>query len=182
MYEFLENRDQREDGPFRTLTSRYKHFAIDNPIFEDSILFDVLVRALVDPDAIERSLAQSHYYISRENEAPWRTVWYGPLRSDQEFEKALSLLEDQIRCFEITDPGQVLHVIGLRLWLADVGLIDSSREEVAEQGKMYIDDLFAAEKLVPSPIKDWEERWHGGYEGLQFREAETSEFQLPDYP
>ena len=55
MYEFLENRDQREDGPFRTLTSRYKHFAIDNPILEDSILFDVLVRALVDPDAIERS-------------------------------------------------------------------------------------------------------------------------------
>ena len=45
---------------------------------------------------------------------------------------------------------------------------------------MYIDDLFAAEKLVPSPIKDWEERWHGGYEGLQFREAETSEFQLTE--
>src|SRR5690606_29235661 len=107
----------------------------------------------------------------------WPTVWHWPERSDKSVEEAINRLEEQLKQLEITDPGVIAHVVGLRLWAVDSGLLPLTRDEVVKESKSYIDQLYKVGRLKPlSPHADLEFR-HGGYGGLVIVQAGTKEHQ-----
>src|SRR5690606_8627517 len=74
---------------------------------------------------------------------------------------------------KFTLDGEILHVFGLRLLLSRNGAIDLSLAEVVEDGKRYIDDLSAANRLQTDPFSATR---YDGYGGLGIHENNTPEY------
>ncbi len=65
---------------------------------------------------------------------------------------ALAKMESQFRQRVFTKNGEILHVLGLHLFLSDRRILPGSRADVIAQGKKYIDDVYAAKTLENSVV------------------------------
>ena len=108
--------------PMALAADRYPMVDVDDNILSNALLVDYLVRGIVDADAVRKDLNASRFFIKVADEKSWRTVWLWSERSDAEFAAALAKMEEQFKNRVFTKGGEILHVLGLRLFLADQGL------------------------------------------------------------
>jgi hypothetical protein len=69
-----------------------------------------------------------------------------------------------------------LHVLGLRLFLSRIGVLEKSRADVVSEGRKYIDDLYATQRLE-GWVGGFSEISFVGYGGLGIMESRTPEYQ-----
>jgi len=178
-------RDKKQEGPkppMRAAEARYSGVDIDDTIFSNELLVDFLVRGIVDCDTINKQLRASRFFVTVADEPAWRTVWHYIERTEEQVDSALLKMEAQYVAREFTIDGEILHVLGLRLFLAERGVINKSRPEVLEEGKKYIDDLCQANRLQIDPPGRFSQTRFEGYGGLGIHESKTVEYQeLFDY-
>jgi hypothetical protein len=120
----------------------------------------------------------SRFFINVADEPAWQTVWHRFERSDAEFSAALQKMEKQFLERDFSKGGEILHVLGLRLFLADNDLLRISRAGVIAQGKQYIDDVYAAKKLEIGPSDDDRELRFQGWGGLGICEHDTADYKV----
>jgi hypothetical protein len=154
---------------------RYPEIDLSDFMISNNVLVDVLIKGIVDSEAINSSLGESRYFITAKEPA-WRTVWHWFERTDAEFKKAAAQMERQFSEHEFIVTGELLHVLGLRFFLSDLQILKLSRAEVTEQGKRYIDALYERNVLA-SDIDAFSEIRFGGYGGLGICENETDEYR-----
>ena len=173
----LDKKEQAPKPPMRVAEARYPIVDIDDNVFSNELLVDFLIRGIVDSEAINEQLRASRFFVSVADEPAWRTVWHYFERTEEQFDNALAKMEEQYAAREFTIDGEILHVLGLRLLLADRGAINKSRREVFEDGKKYIDDLFQAKRLQIDPPGTFSETRFDGYGGLGIHENQTAEYK-----
>jgi hypothetical protein len=164
--------------PMALAGDRYPMVDVDDNILSNALLVDYLVRGIVDVDAIRKDINASRFFISVADEQPWRTVWHWFERSDAEFTAALAKMEEQFESRAFTKDGEILHVVGLRLFLSGQGLLQLSKTDVVAQGRQYIDDVSAAKRLEIPPSGDAGEIRFEGWGGLGVSERDTDEFKV----
>jgi hypothetical protein len=164
--------------PIALVGDRYPMVDVDDNILSNALLVDYLVRGIVDADAIRKDLSASRFFIKVADEQPWRTVWHWFERSDAEFTVAVAKMEEQFKGHAFNKGGEILHVLGLRLFLADQGLLQLSKADVVAQGKQYIDDVSATKKLETPPSGEANETRFEGWDGLGISEQNTDEYQV----
>lgn len=168
----------KPETPMALAGDRYPIVDIDDSILSNTLLVDYLVRGIVDADAIHKDLNASRFFIKVADEQPWRTVWHWFERSDAEFTAALAKMEEQFNSRSFSKIGEILHVLGLRLFLADQQLLQLSKADAVAEGKQYIDDVCTKKELeVPFSGQTGEIRY-GGFDGLQISEQGTEEYRV----
>jgi hypothetical protein len=170
-------RREQAPHPIDAVFDRYPGTDIDDDVLTDEVLFEIFEKGLFDGQKICGALEQSSHFVAAGAEPVWRTVWHVFDRDDHVVQSALVELERQFRNREILEPGVILHVLGIRLWECDAGLLSLSRAEATKDGKKYIDDLRKVGKLAPLPFAYAPYDLDTGFEGFGFREAETAEFK-----
>lgn len=175
------NKKDGKTTPLADANNRYPQSRLDDTLLSDEILIDLLIKGVVDASSIAASLDMSQQFIAKGAEPAWRTVWHGLERTEQQFERALRTMELQFEKGEFAAPGEMLHVFGLRLWLAKEGIFEKSQPEVVRECCEYIDNLFRAGRIEPSPIQSFDENLgfggYGSYGGLGVYERETEELK-----
>nr|WP_269748157.1 P-loop NTPase fold protein [Alteripontixanthobacter muriae] len=166
-----------DNHPMRKTMERYPEVNVGDQILSDQVLEDVLVRGSINVEEVRSTISQSTYYVSSSEEPAWRTVWYGWERSEEEFENALKRFEQQVLERAITEPGEVVHMFGLRLWLSEIGELPIALSKVVAEGKAYVDDLYQAGELEPLPEVADDDLRYGGWGGLQIRSLEHGEMK-----
>ncbi|MBY5924409.1 MULTISPECIES: P-loop NTPase fold protein [unclassified Halomonas] len=157
---------------------RYPEARLDDTVLSDETLTDLLIKGVVDKGAIRTDLDASTFFVSADDEPAWRTVWYAFERTEEEFDTAFYEMERAFDNREYESLGEILHVFGLRLWLAKIGAISCTLKEVIEQGMRYIDDLYAEGRLQPlSPGEDAHYLRPSSHGGLGFHESKTAEYK-----
>ena len=166
-----------------TAQQRYPEADLDGTTLSDETLTDLLVKGIVDEEKIRAELDVSSFFVTVADEPAWRTVWHAYDRTEDEFNAALAEMERAFAAREFVIIGEILHVLGLRLWLSGIGVLKKTRAEVVEEGKRYIGDLYSDERLEPASPHDRDSNLiFGGYAGLGIHENETSEYrELFDY-
>jgi hypothetical protein len=174
-YDYLERllEEQRTFTPGRHPASRQSP-----PSEPADPLTDLLVKGIVDGEKIRAELDVSSFFVTVADEPAWRTVWYAYQRTEDEFNAALAEMERAFAAREFVVIGEILHVLGLRLWLSGIGVLMKTRAEVVEEGKCYINDLYSDGRIEPASPHDRDsDLSFGGYAGLGIHENETSEFK-----
>lgn len=169
--------DKTKKTPIQLVGERYPMIDANDSVLSNELLVDFLVRGIVDPEAIRTELISSSFFVTVADEEPWRTVWNWLERSDAEFEAALAKMEKQFGERAFTRDGEILHVFGLRLFLSNQGVLPFSRAEIVNQGKKYIDDLYAAKRFATLPPDIFSEIRFQGWGGLGIYENETAEYK-----
>lgn len=160
------------------LGKRYPEVPFDQTLLSHEILSDVLGNSIIDKTTIYESLDRHQYFSTPETEPTWRILW-DATRRDQEFvAKTIIKFEDQFTNREFTLTGEILHVAGIRLWLAEIEAINISRNEVIQEMKIYVDELYQAGQLESTKNKfALIERYNDAFGGLQFHEVDADDFK-----
>jgi hypothetical protein len=86
-------------------------------------------------------------------------------------------MEADFKARKFEETGEVLHVLGLRLWLSEMNVIAQPLPDVVTEGKKYIDDLYRSGKLAKADEPPRELRMFGWY-GLGIMNKDTNEFKI----
>ena len=157
---------------------RYPEVKFDNALLGMDVIRDALFDGALNSDTIRERMAQSKYFTAPMDEPSWRRLWHVMNLSDNEADEVVTMVERQFRELAFTNQGELLHVIGERLWLARIDAIKQSVEEVAKESKAYIDELYAAKRLDPAKsMVDVVGSTTESYAGLGFMENYTAHFR-----
>ena len=145
----MKKGDQQADGgtPLSKAQDRYGRLYLHDSILRDEVLVQVLCDGRIDAQTLNASLAVHPQFVEPDEEPNWRKVWHGFLRDAGEFETAFKSMEQEFAERQFEEPGEVLHVLGLRLWGVEIGELAKTEQDVVSEGKAYIDDLRRAGKL-----------------------------------
>lgn len=156
---------------------RYPAIDLHDSIISNDLLADYLVRGIVNADAIRAELDASRFFVKVTDEQPWRTVWHWLERSDEDFDRAVQQMEKQFDERAFTKDGELLHVLGLRIFLSDREILPCSRAVIVAQGKKYIDDVYEAKTLEFPPPGEFNETHFQGWGGLGIHQHEAAEWK-----
>ncbi|WEA60180.1 hypothetical protein PO860_21535 [Rhizobium sp. BJ04] len=157
--------------------ARYPSVELGSSLLSDETLTDILTKGRVDETRINADLNASEFFITVADEEPWRTVWHAFERSEHDFNAALNKMEAAFAERDYCKSGVVLHVFGLRLWLARIEVIARSLETIIDECKAYADDLYRSGRIEPLQHGDYFETRSTGNDGLGFHDASTPQFQ-----
>ncbi len=167
-----------ESSPLLLSYERYPGADIDSMALSDTVITALLIDGIIDQDAIRADLDASRFFVNVADEPPWRTLWYGVERTDEEVAGALASVEAAFGQRTFTVPGEILHVFGLRLKFARIGALPLSVHTVIGECDRYVDDLYAQKRLVPAATRyGIAELYETGYDGLEIAGSETAEFK-----
>ena len=165
-------------GDIQHLKDKYPGIDITNTIISDELLINILTKGIIDEPNIRSDIDKSSYFLPKSTEAAWRTVWHWSRRTEDEFNGAKDAMERQFSGRAFIEIGEILHVIGLRLWLADIGVLQA-RSVILTECINYIDDLYKDHRLKPFPLENISTHRDDiidGFDGLGFVERETQDF------
>lgn len=104
-------------------------------------------------------------------------LWDAERREEDVVASALDDFESDFASRRFVEFGELLHIIGIRLWMSDLGVLKQTRSEVVEDLKKYVDDLLEQGILSSDRNRLNRDVLFGGYAGLGFRETDSSEFK-----
>ncbi|MEQ8432788.1 MAG: P-loop NTPase fold protein [Oceanicaulis sp.] len=174
---FMTKKESAEDGIAR-MQKLYAGVDITSSIISDQALSSLIFDGLVFADEVRSNLNNTNYFKNFNDEPEWKTVWYLMDRDNERVASAISEMNSKFMNREYKDIGTLLHVFGLRIFLARNNIFGSDINIIVDENKIYIDDLFRSGCLEPSPTSYLETRnFHHGHEGLGIHEIESSEFK-----
>jgi hypothetical protein len=157
------------------LEEKYKDLSFDQSCYNGRIIAQGLQKGWFDPDATNSGFAESTFFVRRSDQPAWKTVWHMVDVGDKEFDAALAKMEKQFMARHFLEPGEILHVIGLRLFLAGEGVLPLTRQAVVGQAKAYIRDLRSSQRLREGELDEHLSHF-SGWDGLGIVENDA-----PDY-
>jgi hypothetical protein len=152
--------------------------------FSSRLLLPATVVKVIDlsvyPKAEIQAQLTAHPYFARPEEVPsWKMLWLSGEVDTVDIPAALTRFEADFSARRFTLEPEILHVIGICLWLARIQQPGWSSHNVATRLQCYIDDVF---KQREATLLDLVPKFElgpsfGGAFGLGFRESETAGFQ-----
>lgn len=169
----------QQDQPELAIDIANKRFSeadLHESVLSGEFICELLFKGLVNPSLLRESLELSKYFIDVSTEPAWRTVWHGFERSENEFENAVIEMERQFQARELLDIGVILHVVGMRVWLSEIGEFSLTRQLAFDQARDYISDLYKAGELTPAEPRSIGRSGYEGYGGLGIHEQGSEDF------
>ncbi len=162
------------DSKIAQANARYGTIRLDSTTLQDALLTRMFIKGIYNPDEIRKNLDESYHFLVPGQDPPWRTVINFDKLDDEEVALAVGRMNEQIETFEELIPGEMLHILALRLMMAEQGISDASPDEVVEEAKTYIDGMFQRRRIPPrSPSYEWRHERYDSYDGIGFWVSEA---------
>lgn len=166
----------------RRLSDKYLDASLIETPISDEALRTLLVDGVVDEQGVRSDLGRSRWFLTEE-EAAWRRVWRAFELPDPIVEPAIDEMNKVWGEHGYVRAGEILHVLGLRLWLAEIGRLPMDRAAAEADGRRYIDalrDSGALEAIDADHVS--RVMVLRSYGGLGYTERESDDFRrLADY-
>lgn len=176
---FLDDKDQKLDICHQ-MYEKYPTVRFDSTLLNSNTIIDIILKSRVDQESIVRQL-ESHPYITKpsDGDSPsWRALWSSYELSAAEQETAVKRFEADFEAATFTERSVVYHVIGLAIWLSDLGFEGWDRGRLEQKLKDYVDSVYSATEPTEDDIaKRTSISLDGGSHGLGYRNIGTVTFR-----
>lgn len=175
---FMREDHKKSNLPIDETSKRYPTVMLDSGILSDKTLFNLISLGLIDQQTIQIELDQSPLFSPTSKEIAWRTIWHSHRRTEQEVTDAISEMECEFLSHKFVITGEILHIFGIRLWLAKILAIPKTTQQVIDECKSYTNQLYTNKTLEPAlstekqPCSTYE-----SYGGLGIMESDTPEYK-----
>jgi hypothetical protein len=176
-YDRKKHDNKSEPSRCEVAAKRYgEDIDLSGTFLSAKLVEDIFVKGIVNYQEIRSYIDQGPYFLEKDTEPAWRTVWHWTERTEEEFGRAYKQMEEQFLRREFVHLGELLHVFGLRLLLVKMGILKKKPATIVSEGKRYIDDLYSAKTLSPlEPYQTDDTLSWGGYFGLGIAESQSAE-------
>ena len=164
--------DPKDKSPNQKFIEKYSVLDSWDPIPEVTFWSEYLEKGTINKEIMNASIDNSSFFLD-ENPPNWVKLWHYLDLSDDEFEVALQVVEEDYKKKEYKPIGVIKHIVGLFLQLSEVGLYPVKKDQIFNSAKLYVDILksnstLEALNLHPDFV---------GYGGLGFHGIELTEFK-----
>lgn len=150
-------RAKKEESPKSRLydaAQRYTSIDIGSTLLSDDVLAEMLFDGRFMEEHIRTPLNNSAYFLEKEAAPPWQIVGSFDKLDDKYITPALERMNEQFNMREVTDSGEFLHIVALKMMMASRGVLQVTTKKIANDAKRYIDDLIAVKRL-PARKAGW---------------------------
>ncbi|EKO4434098.1 hypothetical protein P0M83_003792, partial [Escherichia coli] len=148
--EFLKKKQEDNIPPIVKIDIKYPSIAITScKTISEKDLIDIIFKGVFDKKSICKTIDESNFFISKCNIPSWRLIYNYHSIEDDILYSAIERMENEFNNRLIDNTGYMMHMFHLRLLLAYMNEIDKSYDEIENQCKQYIDDLYQQERLQP---------------------------------
>lgn len=161
------------------LEARYPSVDFDSALLTEGTIRALVQYSIIDRVAIQRQLQGHPYFMEPDEQPTWRTLWNSSKLDEDGLNDTLQWFSKDFeqRTFQAT--GEIMHVVGLSLWLASIGQDGWEDGSIVNRLKQYIDDVCKdADWDLISPNTDAMDLTIGGAFGYMFYERDSTNFRL----
>jgi len=169
-------KDVNHDEPpaFVKSSSKYKSIDLSNPLLNDTVLIEMLIEGHFVPEHIQASVNASAYFLEKEMAPSWQIVSGFATLDDNTVDAAVTRMDEQFAQREITESGELLHIVALQMMMASKEITMSTVRQVTNAAKAYIDDLLTTRRLPPRTVGwRWFDSFESSYAGIQYWVEDT---------
>lgn len=183
VYDFSLDKD-KEPTPKQRVFKKYEQHNGIRTVITVQQWISILTSGVVDAVRLNAELAQSDEVVGVASWPSWKRLWHlyswdFSDDSEHEFWSDVEDMQSQLNDGSYVEVGELLHVVGVSLMLADHELIDQTVPETIAAMKTYIDEKFVAQ-LTDERCRGVSERFGlhlDSYDGLGFMRREDDEFK-----
>lgn len=171
-----KQREQPKDAA-DLIDERYPQVDFDDVCLSADILAAVVLRGEVDPVGIRQAIDASCNFAPVEEQPLWLRAWQILRKDDATAEAIVKEVEDAFSSHSVHAEGELMHLLGLRLWFATIGLGSYTRDQVLAEGLRYIQHLEGSGFIsVQFDMERTFDRF-GSFNSHRVFDAETSEYR-----
>lgn len=159
------------------IEARYPQVDFDDVLLDSKMLGSVLLHGEMDRDALVAAIDATADFSLPGAQPLWFQATQVYSFDDATIDHITRQIEEAFSKREFTVRGELLHIVGIRLWFAEIGLIEKTAEEVVAESKVYIDDLKAAGRLEAEVGQDRSRLRDGVFGGYRVATADTQEYR-----
>jgi hypothetical protein len=149
--------------------TRYGTVKLQSETLQDALLCDMFFKGIFDADDIRRNLDESVHFLVPGEDPPWRVVINFDKLDDDQVAIGLERMNAQIANLAEIDPGEMLHILALRLMMADEGISGSSPDEAVAEAKAYINRMDELGRIPPRPLQhEWRHERYSSHDGIGY--------------
>lgn len=149
--------------------ARYGTIRLESNTLQDALLSDMFLKGIFDGDDIRRNLEESVHFLVPSDDPPWRVVINFDKLDDETLEIGLSRMSAQIETREAIAPGEMLHILALRLMMAENGISGQSPDEAVEESQGYLDAMDELGRIPPRALSyEWRYERYDAYGGIGY--------------
>lgn len=148
---------------------KYPEIELHDTTLSNATLCEMIFNGHFEPTAIQEDVSRSPYLFSLNDYPSWLFLINWRSLSDKDLEEATTRLHGDFSQFKLVDPGEILHSIAVRMFMAEKNVLPSSVRGEEEHGKKYIDDLLNLKKLpARTGGLDWDAPFARSYRGYTY--------------
>jgi hypothetical protein len=169
----------KQQQPYQVAKRRYTSVDFESALVTHDTIYKMIFSSMFPRDDIRAALNAHPYFAKPEQLPSWRALWFGFELPAEEIPDVVRRFNEDFETEKFVQEPEVLHVIGLSLWLSEIGEPAWPADTVLSRIKGYIDRVYderpsAATDVVPPS------RLHvemGGAYGLGYRKSDDPRFQ-----
>ena len=167
--------EKKEPCKITKVIEKYKDIDIHDPVLSELFWVDLIDKGIVNTEILDQELPNTLYFRS-DNQPNWVRLWHCLDLDDDEMETALRTVEEEFNNSEFKEIGIIKHVVGLFLWLSDIGIYEKEKNTILNQSKEYISKLTENNELIKPENYKYEVFDRSAYGGLGYYGKDIPEF------
>lgn len=137
----------------QTTLRRYPTVRFDSALLGTHIVADLVLRSKLPIERTQQQLQRHPYFAKAEQLPSWRALWLSSEVPVQEHDHIVARFEADFRYRTFQKEGEIYHVIGLCLWLSELGFEGWGAAEVEEKVRQYIVDVYRDSTASPDEMR-----------------------------
>ena len=170
--------NENEKDKYSEIEEKYKDYlSFYETLLDVQTWQNLFHKGFIDANIVNEELKNSQYFTS--GAAPdWQKLWYLWHIEDNTLEELYSSVRQSFDREEFLAPGEIKHVYGIFLKLAELELIEEKPSEIFKVCKTYIEKISSKKKLLlDDDALSMVSSRHDGYHGIMFHSRETKHFE-----
>lgn len=173
-YIVLVDEDEKEDK-FKNIISKYNNFDITDSVLGSQFWEQFFGAGVISIEEIENSIKSSRYFQSQ-NQPKWIKLWHCFDHEDGDLQLLISDVEIEFFAKQHTDIGVIKHIVGIFLWLSDIGVYAKDKAEIISSSQSLMSQMIE-ENLIHCDEANKQELYENdAYSGLGYHGCHLPEF------
>lgn len=178
---FIVSDEKDTNNIVHKINSKYPEFNTYDLILSEEIWMQIFDKGFFDEALVQNAVDQSQHLFTESTPA-WKRLWYASELHDDEISELLTLVDTEFKNKQHTEIEVFLHIFGILLYLSEIKIYTTSKEQILIEGKAYVDYLKAANLLANQAEAINRPFFHNSAHNLGYHQLESAEFnQISSY-
>lgn len=141
------NKNKEQPSLYEQLRDKYNQINVLNLVLTHELWEEIFDRGIYDAQELNNALANSKYFIDKHT-PNWIKLWHFSELTDEQFDRILPIVTNDLTNSKYHHIGEVKHVIGLLLYFIETIEIELTQEDILQEALKNIHHIITSQNIT----------------------------------